>query len=295
MASLSTNRTSAAFPVGKAVDETTVAAFAEKGAVCLRQVIAEDWIEALRGAVDDGIAHPSEHVKYYTGRQDLGRYLLDFWVASHNPVFADFCRHANTAGIAAGLIGERQARFIFDSWIVKYPGTVMRTPWHQDWGIVGRSLAIWVPLDPAPKSASLEVVAGSHRWQKQFYEDYFAEDFAEAAADPSVDLTNPDGGQPEPLPDIDKNRSRYDVLSWDLEPGDCIVFDSLTVHGAPGNPTITPVRRYVSRWAEPAALLAPSGKMIAERMRQRSGRDMPVRQDALLPFEGEDFPLLPSS
>ena len=288
------NGTSVAASVGGVIGEAARSAFDENGAVCLRQVIADQWIDALRGAVDEGIAHPSEHAKCYTGRRDLGRYLLDFWVASHSPVFAEFCRRSNAAGIAAGLIGEMQARFIFDSWIIKYPGTMMRTPWHQDWGIVGRSLAIWIPLDPTPKTASLEVVAGSHLWHKQFYEGYFADDFAETAADPAADLTNPDGSHPEPLPDIEKNRSRYNVLSWNTEPGDCIVFDSLVVHGAPGNPNMAPVRRYVCRWAEPAAVLAPSGKMIAERMRQRSGLDMPIRQDALLPFDGEDFPLLPA-
>src|SRR3546814_16919730 len=39
----------------------------------------------------------------------------------------------------------------------------------------------------------------------------------------------------EPLPDIDARRGEYEILGWDLEPGDAIAFSFLTVHGAPGN------------------------------------------------------------
>ena len=37
------------------------------------------------------------------------------------------------------------------------------------------------------------------------------------------------------MPDIEANRDDYRLLSWGLEPGDCIAFHFLTVHGAPGN------------------------------------------------------------
>ena len=39
----------------------------------------------------------------------------------------------------------------------------------------------------------------------------------------------------EEIPDFDSQLSNYEVLSWDLNPGDCIAFNFLTVHGAPGN------------------------------------------------------------
>ena len=39
------------------------------------------------------------------------------------------------------------------------------------------------------------------------------------------------------MPDIDADRDGYDIVSWDLEPGDAYVFHGLTVHGAGGNLT----------------------------------------------------------
>ena len=40
----------------------------------------------------------------------------------------------------------------------------------------------------------------------------------------------------ERVPDSDAERDRHRNLAWDLEPGDCIAFDFMTVHGAPGEP-----------------------------------------------------------
>ncbi|WP_299891436.1 phytanoyl-CoA dioxygenase family protein [uncultured Ruegeria sp.] len=264
-------------------------AFNEDGAVCLRQVIDHDWIEYLKKAVQTNLSNPSEYFTRFTRPGDLGGYVMDFWVRSHTPDFDEFLQGSNISQIAADCVGSAQARFVFDSWIAKYPGTLTRTPWHQDWGILGLSFAIWVPLDPTPEGASLEIVRGSHLWHKQFYEEKFQPEFDAA----QTDISNPDGSSPEPMPDIDAERDQYDIMRWTMDPGDCLIFNSLCIHGAYGNPYMQPVRRYISRWAAPDAVLAPSGKLIAERMRKQSGASFPIRQDALMPFEGDDFPLLP--
>ena len=47
----------------------------------------------------------------------------------------------------------------------------------------------------------------------------------------------------EPIPDFDAQLSNYDVPSWELTPGDCIAFNFLTVHAAPGNCSKTTRRR----------------------------------------------------
>ena len=41
--------------------------------------------------------------------------------------------------------------------------------------------------------------------------------------------TNPDY---EDIPDIEADREHYEIISWDLEPGDAYVFHAMTVHGA---------------------------------------------------------------
>lgn len=50
----------------------------------------------------------------------------------------------------------------------------------------------------------------------------------------------------EVTPDIDANRQDYDILGWDLEPGDAMAFDYRTIHGAPANTSSHTQRRAFS-------------------------------------------------
>lgn len=44
-------------------------------------------------------------------------------------------------------------------------------------------------------------------------------------------------------------RWQVELLTWDLEPGDCILHQSFAVHGAPGVTSTTLRRRaYATRW-----------------------------------------------
>ena len=56
-------------------------------------------------------------------------------------------------------------------------------------------------------------------------------------------------GSFESIPDIDSNRDKYEILSWDMEPGDCIVFHFKKVHSGKWNPDRAIRRRaFSSRW-----------------------------------------------
>ena len=48
------------------------------------------------------------------------------------------------------------------------------------------------------------------------------------------------------IPDIDAERGKYDIRWWEMEPGDCLVFHAMIVHGAPGNDTPGARRRGLS-------------------------------------------------
>src|SRR2546423_1574682 len=59
------------------------------------------------------------------------------------------------------------------------------------------------------------------------------------------------------LPDIDAARGAFDIRRFDLEPGDAIFFDFLTVHGAPGFPYQTRRRVLSLRYLSADARYAP--------------------------------------
>ena len=127
--------------------------------------------------------------------------------------------------------------------LVKEPGTREVTPWHHDltyYGVDGSQLcSIWLPLDPVPRRACPEFVAGSHRWEKLFYPRKF------------IDHRNYGAGAEDyaSVPDIDAERGRHRVLSWEMAPGDCIAFHMRTLHGAPATTELATRRRgFSTRW-----------------------------------------------
>jgi len=64
-------------------------------------------------------------------------------------------------------------------------------------------------------------------------------------------------GSYEPIPDIESERNKYELLSWDMEPGDCIVFHFKTLHSGRGNPNDSLRRRaFSSRWIGDDAVFA---------------------------------------
>ena len=53
----------------------------------------------------------------------------------------------------------------------------------------------------------------------------------------------------ERCPDIEAHRADYEIVSWELEPGDCIFFHGLMLHQGRSNPTKATRRRTVThRW-----------------------------------------------
>ena len=140
-------------------------------------------------------------------------------------------------------MGSRSVRFFHEHVLVKEPGTREITPWHHDqpyYCVDGdQNVSLWVPLDPVPASAGVEFVAGSHRWGRWFIPRRFVDHVPYADADDRFEL----------VPDLDAERGRHRILSFDVEPGDVIAFHFRTLHGAPGTEGLATRRRVVSfRW-----------------------------------------------
>ena len=109
----------------------------------------------------------------------------------------------------------------------------METPWHQDQPyhcVEGSDVecSVWIPLYPVDRESSLEFVRGSHRWGKNFFRLSFDPKF-------KAQIPGDDESLWDELPDIDGNRSGYDIVGHALEAGDCIVFHALTLHAGAGN------------------------------------------------------------
>lgn len=234
-------------------------AFKRDGAVILRNVFDTDVVLDLRRAVFEDVKSESTSKRIFTKPGGIGRYVSDAWVSAHSEALRHFAWSDAAASIACFFLETRSARFLYDSWIIKYPGTMDPTPWHQDWGFLGRLVSLWVPLDSVPESSSVEVIRGSHLWNRQFYEPWHEAEFAEMRKEFGDKMRNPDGSMPELIPDFNQELECHDIMTWNLEPTDCLVLNPMAVHGAPGNPTEATMARYTSRWSAPGARLSMSG------------------------------------
>ncbi|MBB5214721.1 phytanoyl-CoA dioxygenase family protein [Parapusillimonas granuli] len=238
------------------------------GVVCIRQAFPEEWVELVRRGIERNIQAPSPFFRKLD--DGSGAFLSDSWSRRHIPEFERFCRESPAGRIAAHALACSRIRLAQDTWFVKEPGTSDRTPWHHDTVIQGPFCSIWVALDPIPRSATLEFVRGSHAWGKILMpKSFFADASRHSAADAYYaefhgDKSRLDASLFGEIPDIEADRAAYDIVSWDMEPGDCVLFDARTVHGAPGNRTSRVARRFVTRWVTDEAYVAPHAQNMVD-------------------------------
>ena len=226
------------------ITETEVSAYQRDGAVLLKGLFDLDWIEALRQAVDDDKAKPGEMVRYNTPPGNTGEFFVDFQLWQRWEPARRFALEGPGGAIAARMMEAETIAYYHDHLLVKEPGTQEKTPWHHDqpyYPIEGRMVgSIWLPLDPVPRDICVEFIAGSHRWDRWFAPQFFR------SGTPDLQTQDP---RFETIPDFDAQRHELDLLSWDLDLGDCIFFHALVVHGAPGNASLQTRRRaYATRW-----------------------------------------------
>jgi ectoine hydroxylase-related dioxygenase (phytanoyl-CoA dioxygenase family) len=261
------------------LDDVTVSSFHEDGAVILRGVFSPTWIETLRKGVERNMGTPGPYTRRYTKEGAPGQFFGDYCNWSKIAEYRAFFFDSPASEIAGRLMGSSKVNLFHEHVLVKEPGTLDRTPWHHDqpyYCIDGRdTCSMWIPLDPVSRDTCVEFVAGSHNWGRWFTPTKFV----------GVQYDRRDDGF-ETIPDIDANREDYRFLSWDLEPGDCIAFHFLTVHGAPGNISQSTRRRaFAARFTGDDAVYV-----------RREGEMSPPFPELTLepgqPMDSETFPVL---
>lgn len=227
------------------ITDAEVEAFRRDGAVCLRKVFDPDWLELIAEDVERSKRDPGPMVRRNTPAGNPGEFFVDFQLWTRFEGARRFVYESPAAAVAARMMGARRVVYYHDHLLVKEPGTQERTPWHHDqpyYPVDGEMVAsIWLPLDPVGRDTCVEYLAGSHRWGRWFAPRYFNQ------ANTKLET----GGRFEEMPDIDAEiaAGKHRLLGWDLEPGDCIFFHALTVHGAPGNVSTARRRRaWATRW-----------------------------------------------
>ncbi|KAG0578405.1 hypothetical protein KC19_4G020300 [Ceratodon purpureus] len=225
------------------ISEEEVRRFEEDGATVVRQLFPPEWLDQLRAAAELNMKNPGvlcdEHVK----PGEPGRFHDDQFLWRRHETMRRFVYESPAAEIARHMMRGKQVQLFYDQLFVKEPGTRKATPWHNDhsyWQLKGNQvISLWLALDPVPKSSCVKYVKGSHKWRLLHKISSFSGDeqrYKESSSLPDI-------------PDIESKRDEFELLTWDMEPGDCLVHHSFAVHGAPGISTQSGRRRaYATRW-----------------------------------------------
>jgi len=245
------------------------------GVVCLRAVLSDDWVAVVRDAVDDAerryresqlagsagesMLAPTLEQSHLPALGQLGEMLeaqgMDVlrdrvpgntdgqFILVNNavldyPAVQRLAFESPLAELAAQLFGSDKVNFLFDQIFIKQPGAGTRTAFHQDWGyfhVDGEQVAsFWTAAEPVAKeNGGMGYVRGSHLWDLHSPNVFVGQ------------TASGEHGLPT-LPDIEGHESDYDIVYFDVEPGDVIVHNYRLAHGARGNTSLDRSRRAVS-------------------------------------------------
>lgn len=208
---------------------------AADGAIVVRGMFTPEQLARVRECYDYGMANPGPHAwKVYEGTDD--EHHDDYGNQANWEYYLPVIKELGLADFAAALWDSEHVWFLGEELFLKSGGKAGRSPWHQDTAYLAANgphvLNIWISFERLPKKNGLEIVRGSQHTE-----------YDGTTYDDPDDTTKPlynDGTWPR-LPDIEADRAKdpasWDILSWDVEPGDAVVLHSGTLHGgAPVTP-----------------------------------------------------------
>jgi len=205
--------------------------FRKDGVVCVRGALDAAWMATAFEAYQWSMANPSGNLIHFRGTSSApGVFYQDQSNLTCFPAYRKLLETSPIADLVAMLWRSVPVWFMYEQVFLKQGGESRRTPWHQDLSylpIEGNAIAVvWITFNAVAKEDSLEFVRGSHRGP--LYDG--------TRFDPEDDTAPLYNTKEMPrLPDIEAQRDRWEIVSWDIQPGDVLVFHPAMLHG--GAPT----------------------------------------------------------
>ena len=229
--------------------------YQKNGVVALYDVIDKRWIKKLKMGINKNFSKPSKYKCVYEKKDNKELFYDDYCNWKNIPEYKDFLFNSILAKIAAELMNSKKVNLFHEHVLIKEAGAKKNTPWHQDqsyYCVEGKqNVSFWIPLDNVAKSTSPEFIIKSHKWKKKFIPTKF---FGNTYRHIDKEF--------EKIPDIENNRSDYEIISYKMKPGDLIAFNFATVHGAPGNKNKTRRRAFSARFTgDDARYIKRKGEM----------------------------------
>ncbi|KAL0480352.1 hypothetical protein AKO1_007157 [Acrasis kona] len=226
------------------VTESQIEQFHNDGAIKLSGVFSQKHLDSIAEGVEQNLKNPSSDADHILDGQSNTKFFGDYGNWHRLDGIREFVFKSNAAAIASTILRTKNVNFYHEHVLVKQPNADKPTPFHHDFPYYPLNgydmLSLWIPLDYVPKDTGVQYVKGSHKWNKLFipknfstYEDYQSYKSSE---------------QYESVPQKEIEEGKYELLYWEMNPGDVIVFHARTIHGSPGNKHNQNRRALATRW-----------------------------------------------
>lgn len=193
------------------------------GVICLRQMFGPEWIEHLRKGAEQVIDNPQD---WGSTGPSHGRMTSVAHIWRKEGPFRDFAMNSPVGEVVGRVIEADQIQMFHDHLFHKpaLSPSIMR--WHADhfWPFTGSMIPnIWVALSPVnEENGRIEFVAGYHHFCKETGSRF-----------------GPAGDGTYQFPDFEQHRDDpnfpFKFVTWDLQPGDAVLFHVDIPHFSKGN------------------------------------------------------------
>ena len=224
------------YDLPRVITSDEITTYQRDGVVLLPEMFDRDWIDLLDKGLVTNCKNPTDRSRVWD-RDTAGRSM--FWDSQAwqgIEQYRQFIFDSPAARIAGKLMESTHINFYFDAVFVRSAGSQFATPWHQDepyWSVEGfNTCTIWMPLVPVKRKNALAYVPGSHRLDSVFYQYNFGNLNPDGKT--GVDQVDFSSVAEQSFPDIDADPESFGVVSWDMQPGDCVAFNSRIMHGGSG-------------------------------------------------------------
>jgi len=222
--------------ISRAITSDEVETYHRDGVVLLPGMFEGGWIDLLKQGLLANCDDPTDRSRVWD-RDAAGRTMFyDSQAWQRIEEYRQFIFNSPAAEIAGRLMGSAAVNFYFDAVFVRSPGSQFATPWHQDepyWSVEGYdTCTIWMPLVSVNRENALAYVPGSHQLDSEFHQYNFGNLNPDGKT--GVDQVDFSGVARSVFPDINADPGYFGVVSWDMQPGDCVAFNSRIMHGGSG-------------------------------------------------------------
>ncbi len=240
------------------ISEEQIAQYQRDGAILLRGILTAEERELLEKGLEESNTNPGKRSTRATDPEGRGETFLEsFPSQGANPSLKALLEIGRIPEIAGRMMRAPSAQLVLDQVFYKQAGRIIATPWHQDTPYLrvrgDDMIRVWVSADHSPRELTLQIIRGSHRWGMVFDPQIETGGNIKNADDKGrmIQLTGGANRGPR-VPDIARYPESFDILSWDVEPGDALIFNGNMLHAA-GGAENHPMRRraYTSMWAGP--------------------------------------------